>query len=386
MLPCLLALGALLLGPQSRGANPPPPPLAVEGFDSPDAVREWRVFGGLTSGDGPPSTVAVEEGALRLAGDESTGRWRVVSRTFPLGDVRWLRVAARMRSRAVDGAHSKFQNAGPWLRFDEDEVTSLPPMLGTSEWTWLARRYTVPRRAKTVTVGFYLTLPGALEIDELRLETTPDWLEARDGPFLFRWLPGDEPRPEERKELRAAFDRSCEFLDVRPEYAIVYLKYPDAAVKEEYMGSRRAANLEGTIVHTTHRVDRHEMVHLLAKPWGAPIPLLAEGLACWLDGTVEGRPWTERARELAADGWIPLGSLVERPAFLDAPDEVAHTIAAAFVDWVLAERDKELLRALYGSLGETYLASRNALELEQRLGLTLSELDAALRARVTREE
>ena len=48
--------------------------------------------------------------------------------------------------------------------------------------------------------------------------------------------------------------------------------------------SRRTANLENTVVHTTLEVDRHEMVHLIALQWGRPVPLLTEGVATWLDG------------------------------------------------------------------------------------------------------
>lgn len=385
MLLAALACSLLLAPPRLPSSLQETPGVLVEGFEGRELSEGWRVFKGLSHGDGPPSTVAVHDGALHLAGDEHTGRWMVLSRTVPVGELRWLRLAVRMRSREVTVGDSKFLNAGAWLRFDDGEVTNLPPLLGTQEWTWVARRYTVPRYARTVTVGLYLSLQGELEVDELRLERVPDWRELRDGSFLFRWLPGDEPSADERKQVREAFERACEFLDVHPEYSIVYLKYPDVAIKEEYMGSRRPANLEGTIVHTTLRVDRHEMVHLLAKPWGTPVPLLSEGLAAWLDGEVAGEPWKQRARALTREGWIPLDRLMERQAFLDTPEEVAHPIAAAFVDWLVAERGKDELKALYEHLGETYLPQRNVAELEHRLGLRMSEIDAAVRARLARD-
>jgi hypothetical protein len=374
----VLLFGTALLAVLARGAET----LLLETFDAPQALAAWQQLDGATTGNGPPSTASVDGGALKLEGDGSTGHWTLVQRAVPLGNASWIRLSARMKTVNVLAEGARFPNCNLFARFAGGGVLPTRVLAGTNPWTPVARRFRVPAGATAASVGLFLSMPGRAWFDDVRLEAVPDeWREERSGHFVYRLLPADAIPPQAKEFNEGSYQLMTEFFGPGGPAELVFQKYPDLDLIEEYTGQRGNAHVEGPQIHSIWPSDRHEIVHVFAAAWGDPPALLAEGLAVHLSGAWQGKPVRECAKEvLAAGRWTPLPDLLDSRGFRQAPDEVTYPVSGAFVEWLLERHGKEKLRLLYGKLRNQASAAENERVFEDALGTGLEQLDADLRA------
>lgn len=360
-------------------------PLLQERFDDAGALSRWKAVDGARVGADPPSRASLDGGALLLEADAATRRWLSLERPVPVAAAKWVRVSARVRTEGVDPSRARYANCNLYVRFPQGPVQPLRVFAGTNPWTPVARRLPVPEGAGEVTVACFLSMPGRAWFDDVRVEAVepPKWEQAREGRYVYRWLPGDGVPERARKYNLESWKLVSGFLGAEGPAEVLFVKYPDAAAKEEYSGMGGNAHVQGDEIHTLWPTDRHEIVHILARAWGDPPALLAEGLAVHLSGDWQGRPVLEAARAILESGkWIPLDDLLDTRAFRQKDDLVAYAIAGAFSQWVSEERGKEKLRALYGSLRASAPAGENRRLFAETLGLDLGEADARLRSRL----
>lgn len=402
----LLALAVAVACGRGRPAKEAPtaaPPAPAAGprlitatFDGANPLAPWQQVDGAVdgSGQGPPSTstIALDDGGVRLEGAADTTRWRALEQTVALASASWVRVAARMRTDGLvaDGVHrpqcyvySRFTDAsGQRL----GALLATRNLLGTTPWAPVARRFPVPAGAVNLTVGLFLSLPGRAWFDDLEVEAAPapDWHETTDGHYHYHWLGGDQLPDPARRYNTESYRMVAEFLGLDPAGSpdVAYYKYPDKAIKEELMGDPgNAFTMPDGSMHSIFATDRHEIVHVLARPWGDPPALVAEGLAVHLSGSWQGKPVVTYARGLLDHDWIPLADLLDSGAFRNRPDLVTYAIAGGFVEWTLAQPDgHDRLRRLYGQLQNRASAAANRQALEAILGATVEDTDARVRA------
>jgi len=391
----VLVLAAAVACHRSRTSPPAAtsaPPLLAESLVGARALDAWTEVDGAVDGDGPSSTVALDDGGVRLEGGAGTHHWRALERTTALGGATWLRVSARTRTDglAPDGVHRP--NCYVYLRFTDPsgkragELAATRTVLGTTPWTPVARRFPIPAGATNVTVGLFLSLPGRAWFDDVRLEAAPapDWHEASVGHYRYHWLGGDSVPDDARAYDAESFRIATEFLGLDAASvpaAVDYFKYPDRAIKEEIMGDPgNAFTLPDGTMHSIFATDRHEIVHVLARPWGLPPALVLEGLAVYLSGAWQGKPVATYAKGLVDGGWIALADLLDSNAFRAKPDLATYAIAGALVEWMVAQPDgKARLRALYGKVGYSASAADSRRAMEAILGDTVERTDAKLR-------
>ena len=378
-------------------AAPPPaaaPVLLAEHFDGAHALEVWQEVDGRVdgTGTGTTSTITLADGAVRIEGQADTNRWRSLERTVALGGAAWFRMAARMKTDGLvlDGVHrpmcyvyARFTDAGGKR---VGEVVATRNLLGTTPWTPVARRYPVPAGAANLTVGLFLSLPGRAWFDdvEVSVSAAPEWHEAIEGHYHYHWLAGDEVPDGKRRFNSESYRITAEFLGLDPAAGqeVGYFKYPDKAIKEELMGDpgNAYALTDGTM-HSIFASDRHEIVHLLARAWGDPPALVAEGLAVHMSGGWQGQSVVAYAKGIAERDWIAIPDLIDSGAFRARPDLVTYAIAAAFIEWILAQPDgKTKLKTLYGKLENRASADVNRRAMEDILGATAVDIDTKLRA------
>jgi len=358
-------------------------PVLEEKFEDPEALGRWKAVDGARVGPEPPSRASLDGGALRLEADEGTRRWLSLERAARLPGAKWIRVSARVRTEDVNPSGARYANCNLYVRFPRGRVQPLRPFSGTHPWTAVAHRLPVPGGAEEAVVGCFLSMPGRAWFDDVRVEAVdpPKWEEARSGRTLFRWLPGDRLPEEARRYNQESWKSVSEFLGTEGPAEVVYYKYPDVPTKEEYSGMGGNGHVNGDEIHTVWARDRHEIVHILARPWGNPPALLGEGLAVHLSGSWQGRPVPQAAREILEGGkWIPLDDLLDTAAFRRRDDLVTYGIAGAFSRWIAEAHGKEKLRALFGRLNAASPPEENRRLFREILGLTPAEADARLRA------
>ena len=367
-------------------------PLLAESFDGVRPLEAWKEVDGASEGVGPASTIALDDGGVRLEGAADTRRWRALERTTALAGATWIRVSARTRTDGLvpDGVHHA--SCYVYTRFVDasgrrvGELVATRAVLGTTPWTSVARRFPVPAGATDVTVGLFLALPGRAWFDDVRVDgaSAPDWHEATAGHYRYRWLGGDTIPDNARAFNTESFRLAAEFLGVDAAGTpgtVDYFKYPSKAMKEELMGDPgNALTLPDGSIHSIFATDRHEIVHVLARPWGNPPALLGEGLAVYLSGDWQGMPVTTYAKGLVDRGWVGLGDLLETSAFRSRPDLTTYAIAGAFVAWLMAQPDgKVRLRVLCGKIAPSASAADSRRTIEEALGATVEQLDTKLR-------
>ncbi|MBI2900581.1 MAG: hypothetical protein HYY17_10375 [Planctomycetes bacterium] len=352
--------------------------LLEEGFDGAKALQRWSLEEGARTGREPASTARIEDGALVLEADRSTRVWLSVEREVALEGARWIRVSARARAENVDPAEARFANCNLYARFPKGPVATTRILTGTTEWATYARRIEVPEGARTVVVGCFLSMPGRARFDDVRVDAVnpPKWNEGKAGRYVFRWFPGDDVPEKARRYNEESYRIVREFLGVEGPKEVFYFKYPDLDVKEEYTSHRGNAFATGNEIHTIWATDRHEIVHVLAREWGDPPPLLGEGLAVFLSGNWQGKPVERAAAEILSAGkWIALADLLDAREFRRRDDLVTYAIAGAFVKWITETLGREKLKALYGAVKP----GSGLREFERALGMTLQEADAKVR-------
>ncbi len=179
--------------------------LLLVGFDTLDG---WEITEGARGpGVEKVSEVSIDAGELRLSGDAATTVWRMAGKSVPVrgGDRVFLRVAARCRGIAPEGA--RFRNANALLIFDRPRtLVRSAVMTGGLERVDLYVHALAPKEATKVTVALFLSMPGAIWFDDPRLSVTPgDQLDAAafealrthlERTYPFFDLAG-KPRPDE---------------------------------------------------------------------------------------------------------------------------------------------------------------------------------------------
>ena len=354
-----------------------------EPFDDPASLDRWDRMDGATTGSGSTSEASCNSGALLLEGDRKTARWLALTRRAPLGAARWVRVSARMRTQEVSPDQAVYANCNLLIRFDDGGLVTTRLFTGTNDWTTVARRLPVPEGAKEITVGCFLSMPGRAWFDDIQVEAVdpPGWKTARTKHYVYRWLPGDEMPRRARRYNEASYEMVSKFFDLRKPVEVLFFKYPDLDVKEEYTGIRGNAHRNGREIHSIWESDRHEIVHVLCGGWGDPPAILGEGIAVYLSGGWQGKTLPDAAREVGRSGkWVSLGDLLSTRSFRRHSDLVTYPIGGVFVHWVSEGRGKKTLRRLYRALRHEGSDAENRKAFREILGLTLDEANAQLRS------
>ena len=218
-----------------------------------------------------------------------------------------------------------------------------------------------------------------------------------------------ETSPAERRRLAQEalyrFETLAEALGVRPPVPVDVYLYPDAETKAALIGSRETSVVPVWLptpqVHMlADQVPAslgHEMVHVLAREFGAPVVRaspavgLVEGLAVALE-PADGLPSPAaqvRAGLALADAGVPAdaGGVPDPAAavratmspggFWTSRAGLAYTANGAFARWLLDTRGAAPLRRAYrsGRFGPAYGASLAALADEWAAGLARQPVD-----------
>ena len=347
-----------------------------EKFDDPRALEAWERMDGAVTGDGRYSVASIDDGALRLEGEESTERWLALTRTVPVGDAKWIRISARMRTRSVSPETARFQNCNLFFRFGRGPLMGTRILSGTNDSVRVARRLEVPDDADEITVGCLLSMPGKVWFDDVMIEAVgpPPWKTSETEHYRYHWLDGDSLPEESREYNKQSYVLVSEFFERADPIKVSYYKYPDLDTKEEYTGKRGNAHVWEGAIHSIWPSDRHEIVHILCKEWGDPPAIFGEGIAVYLSGKWLGKSLKEAARQVTTDGkWVSIAKILDTGSFRKHSDLVAYPIAGSFVQWLVETRGKETLRKLYGALRNTASSEDNRRAFKQVLGLSAKE-------------
>lgn len=353
-------------------------PLLTEPFASPTFEPAWHAEAGARVGEGAPSTIQVEDGALWIRVAPTTAVFPALARTVPLGDARWVHVQARMTTVGVDPKPARFRNCDVYVRFGEERVRALEVLSGDTPWTTVSRTFEVPPGVHEMELGLFLSMPGAVAFDDVQVEAVdPGWRGETDGAFVYHLLPGDTISAAQKAANTKNLAEAVAFLGVKAPDVIDFWKYPDTATKAEYTGDagNGHAIASARALHTIWRVESHELVHLVSGGWGNPPALLNEGLAVWLSGGWQGKPVATYAAGLG-DSWIPYTKLAATGSFRQEDDLITYAEAGALVGWLAETRGTKGLRKVFARLPGT----SGAAELEAALGMKLDAVDTAVRA------
>ena len=139
------------------------------------------------------TTEAVEgKRALLLRGGPQTCRWLgpLQARKAVPGEV--YRLRARTRGRDIDPSGQRHRNSQTFiLSFDSSgrrlTYAGTPPVVGTTDWIDQSAVLVVPSGATTIKVGAFLSVPGVLLVDDLRLERLVPPTVTADTEWAARW-------------------------------------------------------------------------------------------------------------------------------------------------------------------------------------------------------
>lgn len=345
--------------------------LLREDFEGPTLPEGWSRELAARLAGGPEAILEARDGALRVVVGPEHAAFPSLVREVDVAGRAWVQVRARMKTERVDPAPAVYDNCNVYVRFDDGHVQPLRVLVGTHPWTTLSRTFAVPPGARTMRVGLVLTMPGVAWFDDVVVEeVTPEWREESAGNLVWHTLGRDRIAEEHKAYMGAAAAELSSFFGRAPA-RVDYWKYPDIPTKIEYTGVGGNGHVLGDAIHTIWPVERHELVHVYARAWGRPTPLLGEGLAVWLSGDWQGKPVREAARAIL-DRWIAVPDLVEPAAFRAADDRISYAVAGALVGWILETHGVEALRGLYGTRGD-------AEAFAQRLGINPELADGELR-------
>lgn len=355
-------------------------PLLVERFDSTSLAEGWSTKIGVQNGGGKPSTYTVEDGALVLTAGPKTRKFTAISRRIELRDLTWIQVDARVKT---DGVVSPSSTApcGVYVRFDGGEMTQAGPCSG-ADWTPFTRYFAVPAGAREVEVGFLLSAAGTARYDDLVVEPfKPDWSALGRDAFTYHWLGKDAFREDQLAANDDAYERALTILGAPSTARIDYFRYGTLDLIDQYTGQRTDAHVSGTVIHTLFRNDSVSIMRVLAQAWGNPPPLLAQGFAVAFAGEWDGRDIKQASRALTTAGTAPtLETLLDPVLFSGLPASTAYPVAGAFAQWILATKGQPAVQELFRQLKAEASVAENKKILETALGMTLAEMDTALRA------
>lgn len=354
-------------------------PLLTERFDATTLPEGWKTTVAVQTGGGRASEPTIEDGALVLRADPKTKKFSAISKKMELRDVTWLRVEARVRTEGVDATSEKPAPCGVFVRFEGGERTQAGPCTG-ADWTPFVRYFEVPAGARDVEVGFLLPAAGTARMDDLIVEpVTPDWKTVGRGVFTYHWLGNDAFREDQLATNDESYDRALAMIAPASKTRVDYYRYGDLATIDQYTGVHADVHVAGTAIHTIFRTDTQAIMKVVARSWGDPPPLLAEGLAVSFAGEWDGREIKQASRALAAEA-PTLETLLDPKAFRALPPKQAFPVSGAFVQWVIATKGQDAVKALYAALPAGAPVADNRKALEAALGMSLADADKALRA------
>ena len=254
-------------------------PLLSEHFDANAMPAGWKTTV-VVGQSGPPSTVAFQDGGVVLTTTAKNKRFTGAQKKIELRDIEWVKVTARVKATGV-AAGSDAPICGLYARFEGGDLLSGGSCPTGTEWTDISRILRVPEGAHDVDIGFVLPVAGTVVYDDLLVEPLDaPWRHVGRGAITYHWLSSD---PYSEATLAAndeAYEAAQAFLGLTAPPRIDWWKYPDLATKLAYTAQPDPGSVEGSAVHTIFRSDPRELVTVLARTWGDPPPLLAEGL--WL--------------------------------------------------------------------------------------------------------
>lgn len=195
------------------------------------------------------------------------------------------------------------------------------------------------------------------------------------------------------EDVRFRHHQLVDFFGAAPPGKVRVWWYRSAAEKQALVGAERTQfakpwrrEIHVNALGFPHPVIKHELVHAMAGPWGAP-PFGAtarlfglaphvgviEGLAVAADNPVDDLSLHEWAAAMKKQGLLPdVRTLLSPQGFYAAPASRAYTTAGSFLRWLADAKGKPQLRALYrdGDFQRVYGQPLPALadEWEQFLG------------------
>jgi hypothetical protein len=118
---------------------------------------------------------------------------------------------------------------------------------------------------------------------------------------------------------------------------------------------------------------RHELAHLFAFRWSLhPPPLLREGIAVWLQGTVFGQPIDTAVLSLLRAGGPRLSSLLQSKFFFsEANRHMCYVLAGSFTGFLIRRYGWDRYRKLYRNCAGTRFRAK----FQKYIGVSLEEAE-----------
>ncbi len=211
---------------------------------------------------------------------------------------------------------------------------------------------------------------------------------------------GKEDLERAVRDLEFRHQQVSAFFGGAPPGKVTVWWYLDAAEKQRLVGAEHTqfAKPWRREIHVNHlpfphQVVKHELVHAMAAPYGAPpfavtarygglLPVagVIEGLAVAGDDPVDELTLHEWAAGMKEQKLLPdVRSLMTLDGFYDAPPARAYTAAGSFIRWLGETKGGEKLRALYvkGDFAQVYGVPLDALAADWEKFLGTVPLDPA---------
>jgi hypothetical protein len=340
----------------------------------------WSIAEGATTGSGgTESTVDWKAPGragrgLRLSGDGATTTWRSVrSAAIAVTPGSTLSLTGWVHTADLHQEGRQYENQYIGLWFGDAEYRVRPAPDATEGWVPLERIAVVPPGVTEVHVVAFLSVTGAMWLDDLSLvERAPiTWDTVQTEHFAFHTLPGAPISDADRAAVEARFTAAESALGHRYAGPILdFYRYPDRELKGALTGDSGNAHFDGHAIHTLWPRDAHEIVHAIAAEIGDPhSPLLGEGLAVALSGSWQGMPVDAWVRRYHRTSLLPgIGALVDD--FDSVEERVAYPVAGSFVASLISRRGMQVFLGMYAADGR----------IRERLSTTyrvpLSDLEA----------
>ena len=332
----------------------------------------WKKEVGATNGTGgEDSKVEIDRSrgapdsphSLKLSGDRDTLRWYALRREFKAAPGELFRLSARVKAEEVRREGVQFQNLHLHLFFLDrrgetlGSVQFVHPGEGTYDWKPVAVEAIAPLEAKKVRAGVFLSMSGAVWIDDIEIEKQAgndppysDFVKLEKKGIALHYSE-DDPRAGEAKQyLQRLVDQKaeiCRRLELGWKEPIDIFLYADDAAGRALTGrDLDFADPSGRRVHQRwNSTIGHEMVHVIAHNSlnHSQTGILGEGIAVWLDGRSDAAHH-RLAAELLGQGELPgvAGLLSDFGA-----QSNSYPASGSFCGWFIAEHGLEAFKEVY---------------------------------------
>ncbi|UCE60375.1 MAG: hypothetical protein JSU63_01230 [Phycisphaerales bacterium] len=300
--------------------------------------------------------------SLRISGDSSVTTWHSFeSKPVKIRGGSKYRFSAWVKTEDVTVTGNQVHHGNLYLKFtDADgEVVSVSEgsvygarmLEGTNDWTRIERTVPSPRGAVFAQVGCVLTCTGKVWIDDvgLYIQRRQGWSSLETDRFIFHAEDDDdEPVLQVRDALEAHLDTVESTLDIKHEGKIHYYKYDSIERKMEVTGKQSDAHVEGSEIHATRWLARHEVTLMMVDKLGDGVPLLRQGLAVYLEEDELGIDLYKYCSKQARDGLLPsVATIADAAEFVSTPIDRTFPAAGAFVRYLVEEHGLDRLKQLY---------------------------------------